>query len=172
MKEGGRERGGKKGGKKGGKEGGKVLCRTSGNVPQYIHVHVHVYTCTCTTWKTSTYSCSFSLTLPVPLFVLRKDLVFFTFSSEGRESHTHFTPLHSVHTMHCMYTCTCLPTCTVHVHTSVGNWQSPVAQATCKRSVATYFDQLVAIPGDLHICSRTLRYSHTTTHIARPYTFR
>ena len=48
MKEGGRERGGKKGGKKGGKEGGKVLCRTSGNVPQYIHVHVHVYTCTCT----------------------------------------------------------------------------------------------------------------------------
>ena len=125
MKEGGRERGGKKGGKKGGKEGGKVLCRTSGNVPQYIHVHVHVYTCTCTTWKTPTYSCSFSLTLPVPLFVLRKDSVFFTFSSEGRESHTHFTPLHSVHTMHCMYTCTCLPTCTVHVHTSVGNWRSP-----------------------------------------------
>ena len=92
MKEGGRERGGKKGGKKGGKEGGKVLCRTSGNVPQYIHVHVHVYTCTCTTWKTSTYSCSFSLTLPVPLFVLRKDSVFFTSSSEGREPH----PLHTV----------------------------------------------------------------------------
>ena len=26
-----------------------------------------------------------------------------------------------------------------------------VAQATCKRSLATYFDQLVAIPGDLRI---------------------
>ena len=26
-----------------------------------------------------------------------------------------------------------------------------VAQATCKRFVATYFDQLVAIPGDLRI---------------------
>ena len=111
MKEGGRERGGKKGGKKGGKEGGKVLCRTSGNVPQYIHVHVHPLTAV--------------LSLSLSLFVLCKDSVFFTFSSEGRESHTHFTPLHSVHTMHCMYTCTCLPTCTVHVHTSVGNWRSP-----------------------------------------------
>ena len=41
-----------------------------------------------------------------------------------------------------------------------------VAQATCKRSVATYSDQLVTIPGDLRFCSHTLRYSHTTTHIA------
>ena len=35
-----------------------------------------------------------------------------------------------------------------------------VAQATCKHLVATYFDQLVAIPGDLRFCLRTLRYSH------------
>ena len=44
-----------------------------------------------------------------------------------------------------------------------------VAQATCKRSLVTYFDQLVTIPGNLRFCSRTLSYLHTT-HIAQAYT--
>jgi len=60
---------------------------------------------------------------------------------------------------------------TLYVYTGCEIGGRQVAQATCKRSVVTYFDQLVAIPGDLRICSSTLRYSHTTTHIARLYTF-
>ena len=84
-------------------------------------------------------------------------------------------------TSHRYTVCTPCTVCIhVHVYLHVLYMYTPVweiggrqvAQATCKRSVAIYFDQLVAIPGDLRICSCTLRYSHTTTHIARPYTFR
>ena len=116
--------------------------------------------------------------------VLSLSLSLFLCSSCAKTQSSSPSPLkgeRATPTSHRYTVCTPCTVCIhVHVYLHVLYMYTPVweiggrqvAQATCKRSVATYFDQLVAIPGDLRICSRTLRYSHTTTHIARPHMFR